>query len=129
MSHEPNAVWHTDIASLETPELTIIARSMIAARKALHGPLPSALIHDPALDLLLHLFIAEATQTAVKLSDVLEMTTIHDEGIFRWVAVLESYGFVQRSEAIIRLSAAGVDAVTLTLCAVARSQWQFSDDG
>lgn len=127
MSHEPNAVWHTDTASFETPELTIVARSMIAARKALHGTLPTALIHDPALDLLLHLFIAEVTQEPVHLSDALEMTTVHDEGVSRWISVLESYELVQRETAFIKLSATGLAAVSRTLRDVARSQWQFSE--
>lgn len=126
MSHEPNAVWTTDTASFEIAELKIIAMSMIAARKALHGPLPSELIHDAALDLLLYLFVAEAGQKQVAIEDLAAASTIYKAGAGRWISVLENYNLVQRQGEQARLSPYGLEIVCNTLKAVAQSQWQFS---
>lgn len=128
MDQHPSKVWTHEPASLDTPELSVMARSMIAARRALHGPLPSTMIHDPALDILLALFVAGATASDNSEEDLLGRTTVASSTAIRWIRALEQAGLVVRASGIVKLSGAGVAAVTNTLLAVARSQWHLDED-
>lgn len=123
MDQHPSEVWTNEPARLDTPELTIMARSMIAARRALHGPLPSAMIHDPAVDILLGLFVASAAEVIE--DELVKRTTVASTTALRWIGALEQAGLVVRASTTVRLSDAGLAAVTDMLRAVARSQWHL----
>lgn len=127
MDYHPDVVWTTDAEAVDLPALSIMARSMIAARRALHGPLPSALIHDPALDLLLHSFVAKASDLSLDQDRLVAKTSVPPTTATRWIGALEQAGFLARSGPTISLSDAGVVAVVESLRAVSRSQWHLDD--
>lgn len=122
MDHTATDVWSKETAALSSAELVLIARAMIAARKSLHGPLASDLIHDPALDLLLRAYVADVEQEALGLGALLASTTVALAVGRRWITVLVSRDLLIEDGASIRLTAHGRSTMEETLRAVSRSQ-------
>lgn len=104
-----------------------MARSMIAARKALAGPLPAELVPDPGLDILLALFVGYASGRETGAAMLVDRIEIAPSIVDRWIAVMVQYGFVRVEGETAALTAKGVDAVTETLKAVAESQWHLEE--
>ena len=127
MKHPYELVWTEQAASLDPPELTIIAKSMIAARRAIHGPIPSELIHDTALDFLLHLFVADSEHLEMKVEALARQTSVAHHTALRWIDVLIQYHFVEQIGTLVALNAKGNQTVSTMLRAVAASQWHLGD--
>lgn len=125
MNQHPGKIWASEPALDGTPELVVMAKSMIAARRALVGPLPTELIHDPALDILLYLFVEQKSGHDVQLADVVISSTVPASVLARWVTVLEQYGLVSTGSEAVMLTEKGVKAVSGTIRAVAESQWHL----
>ncbi|WP_398456365.1 hypothetical protein [Sphingomonas albertensis] len=103
------------------------AVSMIAARNALHGPLPSEILHDPALGILLQLFVASSGDQYLSLSQLSERTNVSRSVALRWLKVLEYAGTVSINDETAdnptpSLSAQGVDEMNAAMSAVINSQ-------
>lgn len=127
MDHQPNHVWLADAAALDDAELVIVARSMIAARKILHDTLPTELIHDPALDILLNLFVAHYRDEGISIDNLCNTTSVRREAVIRWVAALGHYCYIEQQGDVFNLTDTGVKTIRKTLANVAMSQWQFAD--
>ena len=127
MRHPHELVWTEQAAPLDLPELTIIAKSMIAARRSIHGPIPSELIHDTALDFLLHLFVAQFEHTEMKVEMLVLRTSVAPHNALRWIDVLIQYHFVEQTGSVVALNEKGSHAVATMLRAVATSQWHLGD--
>ena len=108
-------------------ELLSCAYSMLAARKALHGPLPSAILADPALDILLKLVVGRGERRDVTIDELAQGSTVPQSVILRWLKVLECAGTVDVTETedqrrVYALSDRGVGEMDAALTAVIRSQ-------
>lgn len=127
MNHHPHNEWIAEFATLGAPELAVMARSMIATRRALHGPLPSELVHDPILDLLLYLFVAKTEGRQISCDELMGKTSTSPGVTKRWIAVLEERGYVSVNDDAVILSVDGLETVEATLHAVANSQWHLDE--
>ena len=127
MKHPYEAVWTEQAAPLDRPELIIIAKSMIAARRAIHGPIPSELIHDTALDFLLHLFVAKSEHTEMEVEKLVLRTSVAPQNALRWIDVLIQYHFIEQTGTVVALNEKGIQVVSTMLRAVATSQWHLGD--
>ena len=122
MAQDTETVWSKDAARLDRSELAVIAHSMITARRALHGPLPSELIHDPALDLLTNLYIAGVSDELRTIEDLAAATTVAMPSVRRWIKALAQYGLIDGDDHSLCLSDEGHARVSEMLRAVAASQ-------
>lgn len=95
-----------------------VARSMIAARRALNGPLPSGMLHDAALDILLRLFV----EGTVTVGDLHADIGIAPSVLRRWLAALEHDDLILSSDRDAVLSDKGHAALVEALDAVVQSQ-------
>lgn len=103
------------------------AYSMIAARGALHSSFPSAFLHDPALEIMLGLFVARAEQQYLSLDDLVNTSYVPCSVLVRWLKVLESAGTVLvhgsgTENQTYNLSLQGVREMDSAMSAVIRSQ-------
>lgn len=122
VDHTTAEVWSRETDALSSAELVLIAKAMVAARKSLHGPLASDLIHDPALDLLLRAYIADVEQEPLGLGALLASTTVALTVGRRWVTVLASRDMLAEDSGAVRLTERGRSTMEETLRAVSRSQ-------
>ena len=125
MKHPHEAVWTAEAAPLESPELLVIAKSMVAARRALHGSIPSELIHDTALDFLVCLFIARFEKADMQIETLLLKTSVAPHNARRWIDVLLQYNFIEFNGTCVALNDNGTTTVTRMLRSVATSQWHL----
>jgi hypothetical protein len=122
MDHNTEAVWNTDTSLLDALELEVVARLMIAARRSLHTALPSELIPDPAMDLLLQLFLADVRGERLLANRLAKATFGSLPTLQRWAAALVQYGLIDRDETGFGLTADGRLKMVQTLRAVVDSQ-------
>lgn len=126
MGHGVAKIW-TAPDTIGDSERLSCAISMIAARKALHGPLSSAILHDTALEILLQLFIAVSADQYVSVGQLAKSTAAPRSVIVRWLKVLEcartvsiNDGGTENPKAC--LSAQGIEEMNAALSAVIKSQ-------
>lgn len=100
--------------------LMTAARNVLAARRALQGVLPPDLVHNPALELLIALFVADAGP--MPLDEALRSASVSPAVAGRWVAALAAEGLVARQDEALALTEAGRARVADTLRAIIRSQ-------
>jgi hypothetical protein len=122
LDQKREAVWRTDASLLDAPELAVVARFMIAARRSLHTALPSELIPDPAMDLLLQLFLADVHKERLEAKRLAKATFGSLPALQRWAAALVQYGLIDRDETGFGLTADGRSKMVQTLRAVVDSQ-------
>ena len=122
MDHDRTEVWSTDTRLLDAPALEVVARLMIAARRSLHTILPSELIPDPALDLLLQLFLADVHEERIPPQRLATVVPGSVTSFNRWAAALVQYGLIDRDETGFGLTADGRSKMVQTLRAVVDSQ-------
>lgn len=122
MDQSTNDVWSKETDALSSAELVLIAKEMIAARQALHGPLPSDLLHDPALDLLLCAYVADVEGRLLGNGGLIAATTVAMPVARRWTAVLVSRDLLGEQNSEVFLTPNGRTVVEEMLRAVSRSQ-------
>ena len=122
MNHDRTEVWNTNTRLLDAPALEVVARLMIAARRSLHTTLPSELIPDPALDVLLQLFLAEVRKERIEPQRLATVIPGPMTSFNRWAAALVQYGLIDRNESGFGLTADGRSKMIQTLRAVVDSQ-------
>lgn len=98
-----------------------IARGILAGRRALQRHLPADLLHDPSLDMLLNLFVAEADGVAMCTAELATTTTVGATIAGRWIKALQALALVEE-ETTIALTLAGRAAVAAALAAVDAAQ-------
>jgi hypothetical protein len=94
MARKVSNIWGNDNIGL--CESVAVAQSMIAARKALTGPLPASILHDPALSILLRLFVANAEGSLLTIDGIQADKMLSLSNVARWCAVLEAERLVVR---------------------------------
>lgn len=115
-----SGAWR-DISS-DDDALEMAARSMLAARRALEGCLPIELIHDPVMDVLLALFVADADGRASTRAEIDDATPVAPAVTRRWIAALAQQGLVAATDDRVALTASGRAQVGAAMRAVIRSQ-------
>ncbi len=95
-------------------DLRMLARRMGNMRRSISETLPAELFHDPALDILLALYLAD---TPVAETNVSFYTTVSASVAGRWVKALTAYGLVDIVGERISLSAEGVKRMDQMLTA------------
>ena len=117
-----NQLWTSDAMNDADPTTLLrAAESMIVARRALQTSLPVDFLHDPALDILLALFVTPAEGPAATTEAIIAATTIPPGVAQRWIGVLAQEGLVI-ADGTIALTASGRARVTDAIKAVIRSQ-------
>lgn len=123
------SVWHEDgrQAPFEEVELRRVATSMLIARRALHGALPAALIHDAALECLLVLYLSpnfEAPFAKLELEVASAPILVR-----RWLAAVAAEGLVEIGNGHAALSPEGQDRMRAVITKVIRSQRELNGWG
>lgn len=108
------------IPAAGTPIATpvMVARQMIASRRALEGALPAWLIPDPVIDILLALYVAQADGKAMTDDDVCAATSVRPTIALRWIKALQSEGYVERLPGSISLTATGHVGIDTAMTAI-----------
>jgi predicted transcriptional regulator len=126
MRENTASVWDSDSVGNTDADLVAVAHSMLTARRALHGPLPSNFLHDPALGLLLTLFIADDTDSVTTIGSLCTAATIPSPVMRRWIMAVAAEGMIATSaddmDGIVSLTAKGKRDVASALYAVLASQ-------
>lgn len=125
MTNALASVWARGGAGVSDGEAAMVARSMIVARDALNSSLPTTLLMDTALSVLLRLFVAHAEARHVAVEDFASSGFAAQTHIVRWLNALESEGLVALSidgGATCSLSQTGLDQMRGALAAVVQSQ-------
>lgn len=100
-------------------DLRQLARRMVTMRRCLSEALPAELFHDPALDILLALYLAD---TPVAEDNVAFYTTVSASVAGRWAKALTAYGLVDVVGDRLSLSAEGVRRMEEMLTAATELQ-------
>ncbi|MEG3086223.1 hypothetical protein [Sphingomonas sp. PB4P5] len=104
------------------PSTADVARAMLAARQAMQQHLPVELLHDPSVDMLLSLFVAEADGVSMGAAELATTTTVGPATALRWIKAMTAMELIAARGEIIALTTSGRDAVAATLDAVTRAQ-------
>ncbi|MEI9928036.1 MAG: MarR family winged helix-turn-helix transcriptional regulator [Sphingomonas sp.] len=83
-------------ADADARRLASIARSCLRARRARDSLFPPGLLADPAWDMLLELFVADAEGRWLSVSDACAAARVPQTTGLRWVAQLERLDLVRR---------------------------------
>lgn len=115
-------VWHENgsIGGLVDVELRQAALSMLVARRAMRDTLPSNLIHDVALELLLQLYLAHPRVVATE--ELLADATLPADSARRWLQAVISEGLAHCTTEAVALSGPGLMRMSDMLTKVVRSQ-------
>lgn len=101
-------------------ELKMMALRMVAARRAIYETLPLAMMHDPALDILLALYRANANRLTVEA--IGDSSNVAPSVTRRWVAALADYGLVSNFGTHVSLSPMGLKKMASMLTTVIAGQ-------
>jgi len=101
-------------------ELKMMALRMVVARRAIYETLPLAMMHDPALDILLALYRANSNRLTVEA--VGDSSNVAPSIVRRWVAALADYGLVSNSGTHVSLSPMGFKKMATMLTTVIAGQ-------
>jgi len=104
---------------LGAAELHATALSMRVARRALAGPLPIAFLHDPALDMLVSLYLAQPEPMVV--AELTAETTVSHGVAVHWIEALKAEGLLAAAGEQVALSDRGLAAMEDMLTAVVAS--------
>jgi hypothetical protein len=94
-----------------------VARGLLAGRRALQQHLPADLLHDPSLDMLLSLLVAEADGVAMGAAELATTTTVGAAVAARWIKAMQELGLIEH-ETTVALTPAGRAAVAAALAGV-----------
>jgi hypothetical protein len=124
MVRNVSSIWGNDNIGLG--ESVVVAQSMIAARNALTGPLPASILGDPALGILLRLFVANAEGSLLTIAGIEADKMLSRSNVARWCAVLEAERLVVRHDgehtSIYGLTNYGLSQMQKAIEAVVQSQ-------
>lgn len=82
---------------LDDRYLAEFVRGVISARKKRATVLPAELLHDPAWEILLNLFLAELAQQRVTASSLRRASCVSATTALRWISTLTDRGYLVRS--------------------------------
>lgn len=111
------------------------ARRILASKLAMQSSLPSNYIYDPAVAILLELFIARADGTRFSLRTLCEIIRyVPASNVSRWVKVIHSDGLLTTSDpahgdSVVALTEHGAEVVRTMIVAVGKAEKQVRDDG
>lgn len=119
--HSRTGVEHGDHRRISSDQLRGAARRMVITRRALTDALPADLLHDPALDILLALYLGDEPVAAENLRFY---TTVSAAVAGRWIKVLLSRELVDVVNDRFRLSDKGVSRMDQMLATAIALQSQ-----
>ena len=111
-----------DIKVAEPHDLVLAARSIIAARQVLDDTMPKGFSGDPALVILLVLFLKSENGQSRTMADLAVETRGSSTTATRWCKALEQEGLVRIGPGDVALTQAGAELVTRALTATIASQ-------
>lgn len=88
-----------------------IATKLLALRQVVRESLPPYLTHDPAPDILLLLFVADAEKRHLSRDEIMEKTGLNSSAVSRWLAALAHVRLIKETGYLVGLSKAGIDCV------------------
>jgi hypothetical protein len=100
----------------------ILARRMLAAAAVVHAHLPYGFDPPSPLQIMMQLYVAEEEACYLTLTDVSRSDPASQPVTKRWLAALESNGFVERRDTIFALTTFGYERVIATLEALFAAQ-------
>lgn len=104
---------------------TLAARSLYEARREMQARLPVELTIGPALDILLHLYLADGGREDKEV--LLELTRLTPTVTARWLAHLQKSGLIDVDGSTLALSPSGSRLVTIACEALLTSQRRVAD--
>ncbi|RYF24168.1 MAG: hypothetical protein EOO77_00605 [Oxalobacteraceae bacterium] len=116
--------WTSGGAGLDDRTAAMAARRMITARDALNSWLPSSLLVETALSVLLRLFVAHVEANHVTAEDLASSGFGAEANIVRWINALECEGMVALTTdgtGRCGLSPAGLEQMRSAIAAVVQS--------
>lgn len=132
--NDPRWIWpHQRRGESADQNLLIAARSMLAAKYALARTLPAGFVSDPALVILLSLYIDQAEGRRTTSADLVDRTGIDQTVVERWIKTMDQAGLVAKTsimgnDELIALTDRGWDDVSAATREVIRSQVEIQDE-
>jgi hypothetical protein len=80
------------------PDLALLAKRYLAARRKRAKLFPGELFADPAWDILLDLYVAQASQQRLSISAACVGNDIPSTTGLRWISRLEEHGLIERHD-------------------------------
>jgi hypothetical protein len=122
MERQGRPSWvRTDVKVTEPHDLVLAARSIIAARRVLSEKMPAGFAGEPALIILLDLFVEQESDRTRTLADLVAETGLASTAVARWCKALGHQGLV-RFGPVVELTDSGMDLVIDMVAAVIGSQ-------